>query len=257
MSRTPGDITARLRAAGCVAAEEEAEELAGAAPDAASLERCVRRREAGEPLAWIVGTQRFGTVELGVDTGVYVPRRQSEELARRAARQLAATGGWAADLCTGAGPVARHLVEATGIRSVVGVDLDPRAAACARRNGVRAVVGDLGAPLRRRSFAVITAVAPYVPSGQLRLLPADARDHEPRHALDGGGDGLEVLRRVVQQAASLLVPEGWLFVEVGAGQDQALSPNLDAFGFAAETTWADEDGDLRGLAAVACRPTFD
>ena len=130
----------RLAAAGCVAAEEEAGELVGAGADRATLERWIGRRERGEPLAWIVGSASFCGRTVLVDRGVYVPRRQSEELARRAAGLLPA-GGRAADLCTGAGAIAAHLAGEVPSATVVGTDIDPRAVACARRNGVAAVVG--------------------------------------------------------------------------------------------------------------------
>jgi release factor glutamine methyltransferase len=237
----------RLVAAGCVAADEEAEELVGTAPDNSTLEAWLKRREHGEPLAWITGTTQFCGRALKVDRGVYVPRTQSEELARRAADMMPPEGGWAADLCTGSGAVAVHLLAEAGAK-VVGVDNDMRAVACARRNGVAAVVGDLSQPLRPGVFHVVTAVAPYVPTGEMRFLPADVQRYEPPAALDGGPDGLRTLRRLVDAASSLLRPGGWLLTEVGGDQDAALTPTLRASGFGEVTTWSDEDGDLRGLA---------
>ena len=247
----PAAITDRLRAAGCLAADEEASELVAAAPDAATLEAWIARRERGEPLAWITGTTTFCGHSFHVDPGVYVPRVQSEELARRSAAILAAGGSHAADLCSGAGAVAVHLMAEAPAATVIGVDVDPRAAACARRNGVRAIVGDLDGPLRPHVFDVVTAVAPYVPTGELRLLPADVRRYEPRIALDGGEDGLDVVRRVVAAAARLLRGGGWLLLEIGGDQDRGLTPTLDANGFASADAWFDEDGDLRGIAAQA------
>ena len=244
-------VTSRLTAAGCVAAVEEADELLAAAPDDASLEEWICRRERGEPLAWITGTLRFCGHTVRVDRGVYVPRLQSEELARRAAALLAAGGGRAADLCTGAGAIAVHLMAEAPTSTVVAVDIDTRAVVCARRNGVLALVADLGAPLCTQGFDVVTAVAPYVPTGELRLLPADVQRYEPRRSLDGGNDGLDVVRRIVVSAGRLLRPGGWLLVEVGANQDRALSPTLVACGFDVVDVWFDEDGDLRGLAAQA------
>ena len=158
--------------------------------------------------------------------------------------------GFALDLCTGTGAVAAHLRRAVPDARVIGIDRDPRAARCARDNGVTAVVGDLAAPVHGpQSVDVLTAVAPYVPTGALPLLPADARRHEPLAAFDGGPDGLDVVRRVVDDAARVLRPGGWLVVEVGGTQDDALEPELAARGFAAATTWRDADGDLRGMAA--------
>ena len=104
--------------------------------------------------------------------------------------------------------MASHLAASHPGAAVVAVDIDPRAVACARRNGVSAVRGDLGTPLRAASFDVVTAVAPYVPTGSLRLLPADVQRHEPTRALDGGVDGLGVVARVIGDAARLLHPGG-------------------------------------------------
>ncbi|HUY23252.1 MAG TPA: HemK family protein methyltransferase [Acidimicrobiales bacterium] len=243
-------VVDRLVAAGCVAADEEAEELLGTAPDAATLEAWLRRREDGEPLAWITGSLRFCGRALHVVPGVYVPRIQSEELARRAAAVLPPEGR-AVDLCTGAGAVAAHLAAQAPAATVIGTDIDIRAAACARRNGVRAVVADLDRPLGGGRFDVVTAVAPYVPTGEMRLLPRDVQRHEPRAALDGGEDGLDLVRRVVGAAARLLRGGGWLLVEVGGAQDEALRPTLSTAGFGRAEAWWDEDGELRGLAARA------
>jgi len=248
-------VTQRLIAAGCVAARAEAEELVVASPEEASLEVLIARRERGEPLAWIIGTMRFSGRRLHVDPGVYVPRAQSEELARRAAALLARSeGGRSADLCTGAGAIAAHLTTEVPAALVIGVDIDPVATACARRNGVRTVRGDLDGPLRSGAFDVVTAVAPYVPTRDMRLLPADVRRFEPRLALDGGGDGLDVVRKVVRGAARILRPGGWLLTEIGGAQDRALEPSLTASGFSSIERWSDDDGALRGLAARA-QPT--
>ena len=259
----PETVIDRLVAAGCVAADEEAEELVTAAPDDATLEAWLRRREKGEPLAWITGSLPFCGRALRVGPGVYVPRYQTEDLARRAVALLAAvTAAVAAagspgcapravDLCTGAGAIAAHLRAEVPAAAVVGVDIDPRAVACARANGVPALVGDLDRPpLRPGVFDLVTAVAPYVPTGEIAFLPADVQRYEPRRALDGGADGLDLVRRVVRSAGALLRrPGGWLVTEVGGDQDRALQPTLDAAGFAPATPWYDEDGDLRGLAA--------
>jgi release factor glutamine methyltransferase len=129
------------------------------------------------------------------------------------------------------------------------VDVDERAAACARRNGVNAICADVDGPLRAGSFDVVTAVPPYVPTNALALLPSDVRSFEPRQALDGGQDGLDVARRVARSAARILRPGGWLLMELGGEQDAALASTLAAAGFGPGERWADEDGDLRGLAA--------
>ena len=245
------EVVDRLRTAGCVAADEEADELLAAAPDSITLEAWLDRRERGEPLAWITGSQVFCGQAVRVDQAVYVPRPQSEDLARRAADVLAQQGGRAADLCTGAGVVARHLMEVVPTAGVVATDIDARAVSCARSNGVVAVQADLAAPFRSGAFAVVTAVPPYVPTAEMAVLPADVRRYEPLLALDGGHDGLDIVRRIIDEAARVLRPGGSLLLELGGDQDVALVPELTAAGWTGMTTWADGDGDLRGLSARA------
>jgi release factor glutamine methyltransferase len=239
----------RLARAGCVAADAEARELHDAAPDAPTLERWIRRREHGEPLAWITGTTTFANRRLHVAPGVYVPRPQTEALADRAARVLPAAG-WALDLCTGTGAVAAHLRATVPSARVLAADLDVRAAACARRNGVPTIVADLaGAVGGDGRWHVVTAVAPYVPTAELRLLPADVQRYEPRRALDGGADGLDVVRRVLAAATRLLRPGGWVLVAVGGAQAERLPGWLEEGAFDRLDRWTDELGDGRGFAA--------
>jgi release factor glutamine methyltransferase len=242
-------VIARLVAAGCVAAEEEAVEFLAAAPDETTLEAWLQRREQGEPVAWITGTISFGGLVLQIVPGVYVPRPQSEDLARRAGRLLPAYGQ-ALDLCTAVGAIAAHLKALVPTATVIGVDVDFAAAACATRNGVPTLVGDMAQAIRPADgFDVVTAVAPYVPTAELRLLSADVQRYEPRLALDGGPDGLDVVRRVVDAAERLLRVGGWLLLEVGGDQDQTLAPYLIEHGFDRLTPWYDSDGDLRGISA--------
>lgn len=244
----PSEVVERLRTAGCVAAEEEAHDLLATAPDLPALEAWLRRRERGEPLAWIRGGLEFGGRWVHVTPGVYVPRIQSEELARRASRVLS-DHGRAADLCTGAGAIAAHIRAEVPTTLVIGVDVDPTAVTCATSNSVCAIVGDLDRPLRSdHSLDVVTSVPPYVPTGELRFLPADVQRYEPGAALDGGSDGLDVARRVVSAAGRLLRPGGWLLIEIGGQQDVALAPDLARSGFGDVESWRDEDGELRGLA---------
>ncbi len=175
-------VVDRLVAAGCVAAAEEADELVAGAPDAATLDQWVRRRELGEPPGWITGGVVFCDRPLQLVPGVYVPRRQTEALARLAAARLP-DHGRAVDLCTGAGAVAADMMHEVPTATVFGLDVDPIAAACARRNGVVSGAADLDAPLHARgTFDVVTAVAPYVPTGELSLLPTDVQRYEPRRA---------------------------------------------------------------------------
>lgn len=215
----------------------------------------MQRREGGEPLEWIVGTAVFAGRRLRIAPGVYVPRPQSEELARRAAARLP-PGGVLLDLGTGSGALAAAVAALAGAR-VVGLDLDPAAVRCARSNGVAAAVADLGAaPVRPASIDVVVSVAPYVPTDALRLLPADVQRHEPRRALDGGADGLDLVRAVVRTAAVVLHPGGWLLLELGDDQDERLAPALAEAGFTDVEPWTDDHDDLRGLAARLAPPPF-
>jgi len=246
-----GEVADHLRAAGCVAADAEARELVAGAPDAVTLDGWVQRREAGEPPAWITGRVEFCGRPLRVLPGVYVPRPQTEVLAWRAARLLPARGR-AVDLCTGSGAVAAHLRAAVPTASVVGVDVDPQSVRCARGNGVPALVGDLAAAVRGdATIDLVTAVAPYVPTDELAFLPADVQRYEPRRALDGGGDGLVLVRRVIADAARLLRADGWLLLELGGPQEHAVTTELAARGFTGATPWYDPEGELRGMAARA------
>lgn len=243
-------LVARLRAAGCVAAEEEADELTAAAGgDPGRLAALIARRVAGEPLAWVTGETLFCDAPVRVHPGVYVPRRQSEALARRAAAALPA-GGCAVDLCTGSGALALALARARPDATVLATDTDAAACACAADNGVAVARGDLDAPLAgawRGRVDVVVSVPPYVPSAAIAFLPRDARDHEPVGALDGGADGTAVLARVIAAGARLLRPGGHLLCECGAGQPELLAAALGAAGFAPAAVLVDEDGDVRGV----------
>jgi len=158
--------------------------------------------------------------------------------------------GLAIDLCCGTGAVGSHLQLTVPTATSIGIDCDLRAARCARRNRVSAIVGDLAAPLRApRAVDLVTAVAPYVPTGEMQFLPTDVQRFEPRAALDGGADGLALVRRVVAAGGDLLRPGGWLLIEVGGDHDVALEDPIAAAGFDHVESWCDEDGDLRGIAA--------
>jgi len=216
------------------------------------LAALANRRTAGEPLAWITGRAAFGDLVVRVDSGVYVPRWQSTELARRAVSRLGARGT-AVDACTGSGALAMALARALPDALVMATDRDRRAVACARANGVDARLGDLLAPVpaaRRGRVDVVVAVVPYVPTAALALLPADTlRFEDPAH-YDGGPDGTDLLRRLAAEAWPVLRPGGALLVELGGSQDRVLGPALARLGYEDIETWRDEDGDLRGLEAV-------
>ena len=245
-----------LADAGFVAADEEAEELlARAGGDAELLDALVQRRLTGEPLAWITGKVEFCGLEVRVDPGVYVPRWQSELLARRAVERLPANGT-AIDLCTGAGAIAMTLSASRPGARIVASDLDDRAVACARANGVDAYQGDLFAALpdglRGRVDAVV-GVVPYVPTPDLPLLQRDTLTFESTLSYDGGPDGTAILRRVLAESPRFVRPGGALLLELGADQPEALAEDLGRLGYANVTVLHDEDGDVRGIEATVSR----
>jgi release factor glutamine methyltransferase len=242
---------AELAAAGVVAAEEEATELVVAAAGAGDLPRLVERRRRGEPLAWLTGRTRFCGTDLVCHPGVYVPRWQSEPLARRAARLLHPRGT-AVDVATGAGAVAAVLARRRPGARVLATEIDHAAAANAAANGVRVVVGDMVTPLGAAldgAVDVLTAILPYVPTPALRLLPRDDLAWEPERAYDGGPDGCDLVRRLLPGAARLLRPGGTLLVEIGADQPEAVAGDLDRHHLEPRGVLRDADGDVRGLEA--------
>jgi release factor glutamine methyltransferase len=248
-----GELAERLADAGFVAAEEEAGELlARAAGDRELLDALVARRLTGEPLAWITGSVSFCGHELRVEPGVYVPRWQSEPLALRAAELLPANGV-AVDVCTGAGAIAKTLMTRRPGACVVATDLDERAVACARRNGVDAHPGDLLAPLPRAlegEVDVIVGVVPYVPTLDLALLQRDTLTFESTLSYDGGEDGTALLRRVVADSPRFLRRGGALLLELGGNQADALREDLAREGYIDVKVVRDEEGDVRGIEAT-------
>lgn len=203
----------------------------------------------GEPLAWICGTAEIDGLRLRIDPGVYVPRCwQSPALAARAT-SLLAPGGTAVDLCTGAGTIAALLQRADPRARVLATEADPRAVACARSNGVEVLAGDLFKPLSAAlagAVDVITAVAPYVPTGSLPLLPRDTLAHEPIGALHGGRDGLATILRIVLAAPTWLRRGASLVLEHGPDQEAAVAELLAAAGFVDAERIVDPDGDCCG-----------
>ncbi|WP_418955765.1 putative protein N(5)-glutamine methyltransferase [Streptomyces tritici] len=248
-------VVERLRAAGCVFAEEEAELLRAAAAGPAELDVLVERRAAGLPLEHVVGWADFGGLRIQVDPGVFVPRRRTEFLVERAVA-AARPGAVCVDLCCGSGAAAAVLLARVAGAEVHAADIEPASVRCARRNveprGGRVYEGDLFAPLTeelRGRVEVLVANVPYVPSDEVGLLPAEARDHEPLVALDGGADGLDVLRRVAAEAPGWLAPGGVLLSEASERQCEAAIAILTSAGLTARVL-VDEDRYATVVAAT-------
>jgi len=288
-------IVTRLRAAGCVFAEDEARLLISAASTPADLAAMVDRRAAGLPLEHVVGWAEFCGLRIAVDPGVFVPRRRSEFLVRQAAdlahgaasppdqalspasqatagypgqapaRQASASRPGRAgppvvivDLCCGSGALGAALTAELGRAELHAADVDPAAARCARRNlaafGGRVYEGDLYRPLPptlRGCVDILLANVPYVPTDAVRTLPPEARLHEARLALDGGPDGLDVLRRVAAAAPLWLAPGGHLLVETSERQALRAAQAFSLDGLAARVV---SSADLNATVVIGTRP---
>jgi release factor glutamine methyltransferase len=268
-------VVARLRAAGCVFAEQEADLLTEAASTPGELDDLVARRVSGLPLEQILGWAEFAGRRITIDPGVFVPRRRTEFLADHAiavlraraagpetsrimnAPQIAdataagcANNGRAvavvADVCCGSGAIGAAVQAAQPSIELYATDIDPAAVACAAKNIAGQVFqGDLLSPLPHRLLGrldVIVANVPYVPTDALLLLPPEARDHEPRSSLDGGRDGLDVLRRLAAMAPAWLAPAGKMLVEAGEDQAATAAAIMANVGLGVRTVVSDEWG---------------
>jgi len=249
-------VVARLRAAGCVFAEDEARLLLSAAADPAELEAMIQRRVDGLPLEQILGWAEFCGLRVAVDPGVFVPRRRTEFLVQQAAA-VAHPGAVVVDLCCGSGAVGVALAAAVGPIELHAADIDPVAVACARRNlagcGGLAYQGDLFEALPdalRGRVDVLAVNAPYVPTDEIALMPPEARDHEPRVALDGGPDGVEVHRRVAAAAARWLAPGGHVLIETSRHQAPSTARALSEGGLVARI---EADPELHATVVIAHR----
>ena len=224
------------------------------------FEALVRRREQREPTGYIIGHREFWNLDMEVTAGVLLPRPETELLVEEALSRLSPppegsgdTPGSAlaaapvhariADIGTGSGCIAVAIARWLPAADVVAVDASEAALAVARRNAARHEVAgrvrflqtDLlsGVP---GLFDAVVANPPYVPAPDIAGLQPEVRDHEPLHALDGGADGLDVIRRLVPEAAAALRPGGWLLFEFGFGQADgvraiiAAQPQLELVG---------------------------
>jgi len=248
-------LVRRLRAAGCVFAEEEAALLLEAAASPEELEALVERRVAGEPLEPLLGYAEFAGLRIHVDAGVFVPRRRTELLAREAAA-LAAPGDAVLDLCCGAGAIGAVIAARVPCAVVYAADVEPAAVRAARANlpPERVFEGDLFAALPtslRGGFAVIAVNAPYVPTDAIALMPPEARLYEPAVALDGGADGLDLHRRIAAEASAWLTPRGAVVIETSDEQAERTAGLFEAAGFTPRVV---SDPDLDGTVVVATAP---
>lgn len=239
-------IVTRLRAAGCVYAEDEAQLLITTATTPAELDDMVERRVAGLPLEHVLGWAEFCGLRITVEAGVFVPRRRTEFLVRQAAA-LAPPRAIVVDLCCGSGAVGAALAATLDHVELYAADIDPAAVRCARQNipdGLGHVYeGDLYTPLPatlRGRVDILAVNAPYVPTEAIGFMPPEARLHEPRVALDGGADGLDVQRRVAAEAAGWLAPGGHLLIETSEDQATSTAESFARHGLSPRITSSEE-----------------
>jgi release factor glutamine methyltransferase len=256
------EIVRRLRAAGCVFAEDEATMLikaaharaaGGSEGTAVELDAMVERRAAGEPLEQVVGYADFAGVRVGLRPGVFVPRLRSRLLVDIAAGETG-PGDVVVDLCCGSGALGLAVHHRVPGISLHAADIDPTAVACAAENlgtDGTASQGDLYDALPddlRGRIDILIANVPYVATRHLPFLPAEARDHEPATALDGGDDGLRVFRAVAERATAWLAPAGLLVSEITEAQIAAASTIAADNGLTAAIA---SDDDLDAYAIIA------
>jgi release factor glutamine methyltransferase len=206
-----------------------------------------KRRQSGEPMAYILGHREFYGLDLAVNPAVLIPRPETELLVALALERRPST---VLDLGTGSGAVALAIKKHLPSAKVAAVEASVAALAVAQRNAVKHGLeveflhGPWFRPVTGRRFAVVVANPPYVASGDPHLA---ALRHEPRAALVAGADGLDAIREITRQAPAHLTAGGWLLLEHGMGQEGAVRALLAAAGLQSLATWP----DLAGIARVS------
>jgi release factor glutamine methyltransferase len=225
----------------------------------ATFEALVARRAGHEPLQYLLGDAEFCGIVLELGPGVFIPRPETEALVERALGLCPPAAATVLDLCAGSGAIACALGRRRPEWTVWAVEQAAPAAQCARANVRRlgldgrvcVLEGDLFGPLRGRVSAgvvdLVVANPPYLAAPILPTLPVEVRDWEPRSALDGGADGLDVIRRLLGEASEWLRPGGGLLVEIGEEQGPAALALVRADGRYAE---ARVHPDFRGCERV-------
>ena len=200
------------------------------AAEEAAFESMVARREKREPLQYILGSQSFMGFSFKTDPRALIPRNDTEALCEEALMHIR-PGGAVLDLCTGTGALGIAIKKLCPEAAVTATDISSEALSLARENAealqaeVRFLQGDLFAPVKSERFDVIVSNPPYIPESLRGHLQAEV-EQEPALALFAGADGLDFYRRIVQEAPAHLTPQGWLCLEVGDGEAEAVAAML-------------------------------
>ncbi len=197
-----------------------------------AFERMVARREKREPLQYILGSQSFMGFSFKTDPRALIPRNDTEALCEEALRHIR-PGGRVLDLCTGTGALGIDIKKLCPKAVVTATDISEAALSLAKENArslqaeVRILQGDLFAPVSGKQFDVIVSNPPYIPEALRGHLQAEV-EKEPALALFAGEDGLDFYRRIAKEAPGHLLPQGWLCLEVGDGEAEAIVALLKA-----------------------------
>ncbi|MFJ6208811.1 putative protein N(5)-glutamine methyltransferase [Lysinibacillus sp. NPDC092081] len=235
-NKTEKSIINRLRSEGCVFAEEELQLLTSEARSIEDLMKMVEKRVSGLPLEYVLGFTKFCGLRIEVERGVFIPRRRTEFLVQQA-KIITRPYDIVLDLCCGSGAIGAAIT--TDLKKILlhSVDIDPVAVRCTSRNitkiGGHVYQGDLYDALSdslKGRVNIIVANVPYVPTDSIKLLPQEARLYEPKVALDGGMDGLDLQRKVIEEASHWLVPGGHLLIETSEIQATQTSEIFADFG---------------------------
>ncbi|HEX5747053.1 MAG TPA: peptide chain release factor N(5)-glutamine methyltransferase [Archangium sp.] len=227
----------------------------------ATFRALIERRMAGEPTQYLTGVREFYNRPFKVDARVLIPRPETELLVEAALHQLPKDGpGMALDVCTGSGCIAISLAAERPQATVMATDLSADACALARENAqalgvaerVTVLQGNLYAPLPPDArFDVVVSNPPYIASAEIPTLSAEVR-REPHLALDGGPDGLVLIRKVIEGARRVLKPGGLLAMEIGETQGDAVKALLQAAGY--DDARVEKDLERRDRLAFGTQP---
>ena len=223
------------------------------ADQVAAFLAAVERRAGGEPLAYVSGRAGFRRLTLEVDRRVLIPRPETEGLVDLVLNR--APRGIVVDVCTGSGCIALGLADEGQYDRVLGVDLSGEALAVAAGNvrltglPVTLLCGDLTAPLGTAAVDALVANPPYIASVEYAALDPSVRDWEPSMALEGGPDGLDITRRLLDDGRRVVTPRGWIALEVDSTRAEATASLAGAYGWQGVTIHPDLFGRERYLLA--------